>query len=86
MAGSRMPPISGEMPYGSGDTPRFTLRVGEGVDVPPADVLGPLVDPVMRPNPVKGGIELVRPDGYLAMSVADGEWDPVSAYLHRIAG
>lgn len=79
-AGSRMPPIEGEAPYGAGGTPRFTLRAGAWAEEPPVP-LGDLVDPAIRPNPVHGGIELVRPDGYLAISVADGEWEPIIAYL-----
>lgn len=81
-AGSRMPPIEGEAPYGAGDTPRFTLRAGAWAGEPPGP-LGDLVDPVIRANPVDGGIELVRPDGYLAISVADGEWEPILAYLRH---
>ncbi|MCK0208201.1 FAD-dependent monooxygenase [Starkeya koreensis] len=80
-AGERMAPVEGEAPYGAGDMPRFALRVGAGVEAPPAGVAGPLVEAAPRPNPVEGGIELVRPDGYLALSVADGEWGPVAAYL-----
>lgn len=84
-AGERMVPVAGEPPYGAGDTPRFALRVGAGVGAPPEGVAGPLVEATLRPNPVAGGIELVRPDGYLALSAADGEWDPVVTYLARLA-
>lgn len=85
-AGARVAPLAGETPYGAGGTPRFTLRVGADVGLPPNAVMGPLVDPTIRPNPVEGGIELVRPDGYLAMSAADGEWEQVAAYLRPITG
>lgn len=81
-AGERMPPLADEAPYGAGDTPRFTLRAHHAAGVPPA--FGDLVDPDVRPNPVPGGIELVRPDGYLALSAAEGEWDLVREYLARL--
>ncbi|MEI9899678.1 MAG: FAD-dependent monooxygenase [Hyphomicrobium sp.] len=42
-----------------------------------------LVDPKVRPNIDGDGIELVRPDGYLAMSAKAGDWDAVRAYLYR---
>lgn len=85
-AGERVPPVAGETPYGAGDTPRFTLRVGASAGTrPPALRLpGDLVDPGVRPDPVASGIELIRPDGYLAMAVADGEWDQVNSYLRRL--
>ena len=83
-AGSRVAPREGEPPYGAGDTPRFTLRVGERAGAPPPDLPATLVDPALRPNPVAGGIELVRPDGYLALAVAEGEWAKVTAYLARL--
>ncbi|MFT0859857.1 FAD-dependent monooxygenase [Ancylobacter sp. G4_0304] len=83
-AGERMVPRAGEAPYGAGDTPRFTLRVGEDVGDHPPELPLALVDPLRRTNPVAGGIELVRPDGYLALSVTDGEWEPVVDYLHRL--
>ena len=82
-AGTRLVPQAGEAPYGAGDTPRFTLRAGDGAGAPPP-LPAELVDPVVRPNPVSGGIELVRPDGYLALAVAEGEWEPVIAYLRRL--
>ncbi|UOK69820.1 FAD-dependent monooxygenase [Ancylobacter polymorphus] len=83
-AGERLPPLPGEPPYGAGDTPRFTLRLGDGVTPPPDDLPMALLDTVMRTNPVPGGIELVRPDGYLALAVAEGEWEPVLDYVRRL--
>lgn len=84
LAGARVAPVAGEAPYGAGDTPLFTLRAHPAAGTPPADLVGALVDPVLRPNPVVGGIELVRPDGYMAMAVADGEWEQVAAYLQPL--
>ncbi|WP_428030527.1 FAD-dependent monooxygenase [Ancylobacter sp.] len=83
-AGARMLPVEGEPAYGAGDTPRFTLRAGATAGPPPADLPGRLVDAVVRPNKVAGGIELIRPDGYLAMAVAGGEWERIADYLRRL--
>jgi 2-polyprenyl-6-methoxyphenol hydroxylase-like FAD-dependent oxidoreductase len=76
--GMRMRPVDGEAPYGSGDIPLFTLRTNEAPPITHA-----LVDPAVRPN-AGTGIDLVRPDGYLATSVSQGEWDVVAAYLDRL--
>ncbi|MDQ0349213.1 FAD-dependent oxidoreductase [Ancylobacter vacuolatus] len=83
-AGDRVLPAEGEPPYGAGDTPRFTLRTGPEVGPPPGDLPAALVDPAVRPHEVAGGIQLIRPDGYLALAVAEGEWEPIVAYLHRL--
>lgn len=74
--GTRMRPLDSETPYGSGDVPLFTLRSNE-----PAPFTHPLVDPILRPSASGNYIELVRPDGYLAMSAQCGNWDAVTAYL-----
>ncbi|MCS0497306.1 FAD-dependent monooxygenase [Ancylobacter sp. MQZ15Z-1] len=83
-AGARVAPREDEAPYGAGDTPLFTLRAGEGAGPPPAGLFEGPVDPAVRPNPAAGGIELVRPDGYLAMAVADGEWERVARYMEAL--
>jgi 2-polyprenyl-6-methoxyphenol hydroxylase-like FAD-dependent oxidoreductase len=79
--GTRMKPLDGEVPYGTGDIPRFTLRANES-----PSFVHSLVDPVVRPGTPGNGIELVRPDGYLAMSAHAGDWGSVKAYLDRITG
>ncbi|QFR33507.1 FAD-dependent monooxygenase [Ancylobacter sp. TS-1] len=83
-AGGRMVPLAGEIPYGAGDTPRFTLRAGASAGAAPAVLRDLPVEPEIRSNAVATGIELVRPDGYLALSAADGEWGQVVAYLEQI--
>jgi 2-polyprenyl-6-methoxyphenol hydroxylase-like FAD-dependent oxidoreductase len=83
-AGSRMPPLEGEAPYGAGETPRFVLRTDEA---PPTDLLDyfdPLIDRVHRSAAGSGFIELVRPDGYLALAVQAGDWAAVEAWLDRL--
>lgn len=79
--GSRMPPIDGETPYGAGDTPRFVLRSDEP---PPPELLGrlgPLIDRAPRCAAGSGFIELVRPDGHLALAVQAGDWAAVSDWF-----
>ncbi|MFG1419669.1 FAD-dependent monooxygenase [Xanthobacter sp. V0B-10] len=83
--GTRMPPVAGEEAYGVGDTPRFTLRA-PGVAVIPEEIRHrDLLDPRIRPHAAGQGIALVRPDGYLAMTAADGDWALVDAHLDRLA-
>jgi 2-polyprenyl-6-methoxyphenol hydroxylase and related FAD-dependent oxidoreductases len=84
--GSRMPPVAGEAPYGAGDSPLFILRAAaSSTGTPAPGWLRELVDPAIRPGAHGTGIELVRPDGYLAMSAPDGEWALVEAYVERLA-
>lgn len=80
-AGMRMQPIAGEAPYGIGDTPRFSLRTETSDGPPLSSSLRDLVAPEIRPNAGARGIELVRPDGYLAMAATD--WASVEDYLRR---
>ena len=83
-AGSRMAPLDGEPPYGAGDTPRFVLRTDAA---PPSDLIDyfdPLIDPAIRSAEGSGRIELVRPDGYLALAVRAGEWALVESWLDQL--
>ena len=81
--GARLAPIAGEAPYGAGDTPRFTVRTATPPREPVPALSNPLIDPAVRPNTAGSGIQIVRPDGYLAMSAEDGDWAAVAAYLGR---
>ena len=76
--GTRMRPVNDERPYGAGKTPLFSLRASE-----PAPFSHPLLEPAPRARTDGKGIELVRPDGYLAMSAREGDWHAVRAYLDR---
>lgn len=82
--GTRMGPVSGEMPYGAGDAPRFVARADTSAGGTAPDTLGGLVEPRIRANISGKGIQLVRPDGYLAMSARDGDWQAVATYLDRL--
>jgi len=81
--GDRLVPVAGEVPYGAGDTPRFTIRASKRPDNALPALASSLVDPAIRPNEGGAGIQVVRPDGYLAMSAKDGDWAAVAAYLDR---
>ena len=81
--GVRLAPIGGEAPYGAGDTPRFTVRTATPPREPVPALSNPLIDPAVRPNTAGSGIQIVRPDGDLAMSAEDGDWAAVAAYLGR---
>jgi 2-polyprenyl-6-methoxyphenol hydroxylase-like FAD-dependent oxidoreductase len=83
--GTRMPPLDGEAPYGAGDTPRFVVRAHAPAGLQRLTSVRALVDATIRPNAAGYGIELVRPDGYLAMSAPEGDWASVEAYLARLA-
>ena len=81
--GERVMPIAGQVPVGSGGTPRFALFAEETVaTVDLTRRFEALLDPDIRPPLHEGGISLVRPDGYLACSCRDT--DAVASYLDGI--
>ena len=85
--GRRAPIRAGESPVGSGDRPRFALFAdGDGVPAELQRRHAPLLEPKLRPPFRAGGIWLVRPDGYVALSVKANDWNAVTDYLDRIAG
>ncbi len=81
--GQRVVPVAGQVPVGSGGAPRFALFAERTGAV--AELVGRfsgLLDPQVRAPFEKGGIWLVRPDGYVACSGADA--DVVARYLNGI--
>ncbi|HEY4381071.1 MAG TPA: FAD-dependent monooxygenase [Acidobacteriaceae bacterium] len=80
----------GELPFGAGDRPRFALCVDasdtarrHGAEA----LLGiykDLLEPEVRAPYAAGGLWLVRPDGYVALSAGHDERDRVAAYLDQI--
>jgi 2-polyprenyl-6-methoxyphenol hydroxylase-like FAD-dependent oxidoreductase len=81
--GERVVPIAGQVPVGSGNTPRFALFAEKTAAT--ADLIRKfetLLDPDIRLPFDKGGIWLVRPDGYVACSSRDA--DIVARYLDGI--
>jgi 2-polyprenyl-6-methoxyphenol hydroxylase-like FAD-dependent oxidoreductase len=84
--GQRVAPEAGQVPFGSGSTPLFTLLAENSAAV--ADLtkrFSRLVDSNPRPPLRDKGIGLVRPDGYLAMSTSLERSDDVADYLARWA-
>lgn len=83
--GHRAPIRPSEPPVGAGDTPRFVL-FGDPDGIPSGMLEGytNLVEPKLRAPYRSGGLWLIRPDGYTALSVKSGDWGAVTAYLDRI--
>ncbi|HXA51846.1 MAG TPA: FAD-dependent monooxygenase [Candidatus Acidoferrum sp.] len=85
-AGERAPIREGEPPVGAGDRPHFVLfgdasdRFSQLVAQHPA-----LLEPTLRKPYRDGGLWLVRPDGYVALSASRDAWDDVAAYLANLA-
>jgi hypothetical protein len=78
--GERVAPVAGQVPVGSGGTPRFALFAEEiAVTADLVKKFEALLDPDVRPPLQTGAIWLVRPDGYVACSSRDP--DDVAAYL-----
>jgi 2-polyprenyl-6-methoxyphenol hydroxylase-like FAD-dependent oxidoreductase len=85
-AGERAPVSKTDHPVGSGDTPRFALFAsGDPASAAPIARHRDLIEPETRPPFGEDGIWLVRPDGYVAIAAARGEWNKLSAYFDRIA-
>jgi hypothetical protein len=84
--GDRAPVREDEPPVGGGTRPRFALfgdphdRFSQLAVQYPA-----LLEPAIRKPFRNGGLWLVRPDGYVALSSASDAWGDVDAYLARIA-
>ncbi|MBS7700736.1 MULTISPECIES: FAD-dependent monooxygenase [unclassified Chelatococcus] len=82
--GARARPIAGEPPYGSGDRPRFSLRAITGEATEIAGRYPHLVEAQIRPAAALDGIELVRPDGYVAASASSSNWEDIIDYLDAL--
>ncbi|WGR73801.1 MULTISPECIES: FAD-dependent monooxygenase [unclassified Bradyrhizobium] len=86
-AGVRVPPVDGEAPYGSGNSPRFSLLAAPGEAQEAEEIVSrhpQLVEPMIRPITPGAGLRLVRPDGYLAASASRENWREIAAYLERL--
>ncbi|MGC3959206.1 MAG: hypothetical protein QM813_15050 [Verrucomicrobiota bacterium] len=81
--GTRMAPIDGEPPYGSGSELRFALRTRENSSAALVARFASFLEPEIRSSAPEAGIALVRPDGYLALSAGDGDWEAVADYFTR---
>ncbi|KQV83842.1 FAD-dependent monooxygenase [Rhizobium sp. Root1220] len=80
--GQRMP-IDAQ--YGGGSSPRFVVFANDRNQAGPTlKRYSNLVEETIRGPSGGEGICLVRPDGYVAMTAHDGEWDQVDTYLDRL--
>jgi 2-polyprenyl-6-methoxyphenol hydroxylase-like FAD-dependent oxidoreductase len=83
--GHRAPIRATEPPVGAGNRPLFALFAEP--DGMPSNFPGRyvnLLEPTLREPYHPGGMWLIRPDGYTALSAKAGEWKAVTAYLDRI--
>ncbi len=84
--GERLATPEGETPAGAGSAPRFALFAHPGEEAERLIAGQPvLLDPLLRPPPRDGGLWLVRPDGYVAMSARLGDGDQIDSYLSTLA-
>ncbi len=86
MPGARAPIRTTETPVGVGNIPLFALFAEpDGMPSKFPERYANLLEPTLREPYHPGGMWLIRPDGYTALSAKAGEWKPVTAYLDRIA-
>ncbi|WP_374545682.1 FAD-dependent monooxygenase [Rhodoblastus sp.] len=81
-AGSRVRPVLAETPFGSGDAPRFSVCGGAGA-ARMATRFPDLLEARSGLSDHDGLVALVRPDGYLAASVPDPDWESLIPYLRQ---
>jgi 2-polyprenyl-6-methoxyphenol hydroxylase-like FAD-dependent oxidoreductase len=84
--GQRAPIRAGEIPVGSGSQPRFVLF---GITDIEADRLiqkyPDLLEMEIRAPFEKGGLWLVRPDGYVSVATTQDDWKTVADFLEKVA-
>jgi 2-polyprenyl-6-methoxyphenol hydroxylase-like FAD-dependent oxidoreductase len=84
--GERAPVDVSHSCVGAGDTPRFALYA-DGGDVRGSALIAKysdLLEPGLRAPFERGGLWLVRPDGYVALATRHGRWDDVARYLDAL--
>jgi 2-polyprenyl-6-methoxyphenol hydroxylase-like FAD-dependent oxidoreductase len=85
LPGARAPIRATESPVGAGNTPRFALFAEpDGMPSNFQERYTNLVEPTLREPYHPGGMWLIRPDGYTALSAKAREWKAVTTYLDRI--
>lgn len=85
--GRRVPPGDGQVPFGAGNVPYFTLCAEPDQTVERLLANYPkLIDPELRVPFAAGGMWLVRPDGYAACSARIGDERTIAEYLDQITG
>jgi 2-polyprenyl-6-methoxyphenol hydroxylase-like FAD-dependent oxidoreductase len=85
-AGDRAPIRDGERPVGAGDAPRFVLLAGADEEAAQLIARYPnLLESEWRAPFHSGGLWLVRPDGYVAVTAGGDDWKRVADFLDGIA-
>jgi FAD binding domain len=85
LPGARAPIRATEPPVGAGNTPLFALFAEpDGMPSKFPERYASLLEPTLRDPYHPGGMWLIRPDGYTALAVKEGDWNAVTAYLDRI--
>ena len=85
LPGARAPIRATEPPVGAGNTPLFALFAEpDGMPSKFPERYASLLEPTLRDPYHPGGMWLIRPDGYTALAVKQGDWNAVTAYLDRI--
>ncbi len=79
-AGERMVPVREQTPVGEGPDPRFAV-LGRGEEFGDLLKMYPKVLESKLRTPPGDGIWLVRPDGYVAVRAAAGDWKTIATYL-----
>jgi 2-polyprenyl-6-methoxyphenol hydroxylase-like FAD-dependent oxidoreductase len=83
--GARAPIRATEPPVGAGNRPLFALSAEpDGMPSNFPERYASLVEPTLREPYHPGGMWLIRPDGYTALAVKEGDWNAVTAYLDRM--
>jgi 2-polyprenyl-6-methoxyphenol hydroxylase-like FAD-dependent oxidoreductase len=85
--GERMPPAAGEMPVGSGSSPRFALFADSSEAIAALTrEYEALLEPQIRPSLRSDAIWLVRPDGYVGSVAKKGSEREIADYLRACIG
>ncbi len=84
-AGQRAPVCENEPPVGAGNKPRFAIfaEPDEGASKLLAQYPH-LLEQNLRAPFENGGLWLVRPDGYVAVATAQGDWATVAKYISKL--
>jgi 2-polyprenyl-6-methoxyphenol hydroxylase-like FAD-dependent oxidoreductase len=84
-AGHRAPVNTLTMPVGAGSSDRFVLFAdAEQMPEELADRYSRLIEPGLRPAFQPGGMWLVRPDDYVAVSTREGDWQSILGFFERL--
>jgi FAD binding domain len=85
LPGYRAPIRAMEPAVGAGNRPLFALFAEpDGMPSKFPERHASLLEPTLRDPYHPGGMWLIRPDGYTALSAKAGEWKAVTAYLDRM--